>query len=56
MTVGRNETSSADDGLDEWWTVRDSVAIDALDETVFALTIAAAFLISFESYINAKAR
>ena len=53
---GRNETSSADDGLDEWWTVRNSFAIDALGETVFSLTIAAAFLISFESYINAKAR
>ena len=51
-----SETNSADDGLDEWWTVRDAFAIDALRETVFALTIVAAFLISFESYINAKAR
>jgi hypothetical protein len=53
---GRNETSGADDGLDEWWMVSDSLAIDAVGETVFSLTIAAAFLISFESYINAKAR
>ena len=53
---GRNETSSADDGLDEWWMVRDNTAINAVDEIVFSLTIAAAFLISFESYINAKAR
>ena len=53
---GRKDTNSADDGLDELWTVRDPVAIDVLGETVFSLTIAAAFLISFESYINAKAR
>ena len=52
----RNETTSADDELDEWWMVRDSFAIGAVDETVFSLTIAATFLISFDRYINAKAR
>ena len=59
----RNEYSSAD-GLNgsadgearDWWVVSDKFTIDALGETVFALTIVAAFLISFESYINAKAR
>ena len=51
---GRNEY--ADGEVRPWWVVSDSFTIDALRETVFALTIVAAFLISFESYINAKAR
>ena len=33
-----------------------SSAINALGETVFILTVAASFLISFDSYINAMAR
>ena len=36
--------------------VSDSLAINALGEIAFALTIIASFLISFDSYINAKAR
>ena len=40
----------------DWWVVSDKFTIDALGETVFALTIVAAFLISLESYFNAKAR
>ena len=52
----RNEYSSADGEARDWWVVSDKFTIDALGETVFALTIVAAFLISFESYINAKAR
>ena len=50
---GRYENGSADR---DWWVVNDLFTIDALGETVFALTIVATFLISFESYINAKAR
>ena len=53
---GRNaEYGSADGEVRPWWVVSDSITIDALGETVFFLTIFAAFLISFESYINAKA-
>lgn len=53
---GRNaEYGSAEGELRPWWVVSDSITIDALGETVFFLTIFAAFLISFESYINAKA-
>ena len=52
----RNEYSSADGEARDWWVVSDTFTIDALGETVFALTIVATFLISFESYINAKAR
>ena len=52
---GRNEYS-ADDEARPWWVVSDSFTIDALGETVFALTIVATFLISIESYIKAKAR
>ena len=53
---GRNEYDSADDEARPWWVVSDSFTIDALGETVFALTIVATFLISIESYIKAKAR
>ncbi len=38
------------------WVVSDSLAINALGEIAFALTVIASFLISFDSYINAKAR
>ncbi len=38
------------------WIVSDSSVIIRLGETVFFLTVAASFLISFDSYINAKAR
>ena len=52
----RNDYGNATDGgVRPWWVVSDTFTIDALGETVFALTIVAAFLISFESYINAKA-
>ena len=50
----RNEYGSADGETGPWWVVSDNLAIDALEETVFALTIVATFLISFESYVNAK--
>ena len=53
---GRKECGSGDGEVRPWWVVSDTFTIDALGETVFALTIVAAFLISFESYINAKAR
>lgn len=54
---GRNaEYGSADDEVNPWWVVSDSLMIEALGQTVFVLTIVATFLISFESYINAKAR
>ena len=43
-------------GENAWWIVSDSSAITALGETVFFLTVAASFLISFDSYVNAKAR
>ena len=39
-----------------WWIESDSSAINGLGEVVFFLTVAASFLISFDSYINAKAR
>ena len=52
----RNEYGSADGEARPWWVVSDKFTIDTLEETVFALTIVATFLISFESYINAKAR
>ena len=52
---GRNKDNSGDWWVD-WWIVSDSIAIDALGETVFALTIVATLLISIESYIKAKAR
>ena len=39
-----------------WWIVSDSSAISTLAETAFFLTVGASFLISFDSYINAKAR
>ena len=38
------------------WIIDDSSAIIAMGETVFILTVGASFLISFDSYINAKAR
>ena len=38
------------------WIVSDSSRIVTLGETVFFLTVGASFLISFDSYINAKAR
>lgn len=44
-----------EDRASGWWIVSDSSAINALGETVFFLTICASFLISFDSYINAKA-
>ena len=47
---------SADGEVRDWWVVSDSLTIEVLGEVVFVLTIFAAFLISFESYINAKAR
>ena len=53
---GRNEYGSADGEVRDWWVVSDSLTIEALGEVVFVLTILATFLISFESYINAKAR
>ena len=56
---GRNaEYGSADDEVNPWWVVSDLPLpmIEALGQTVFVLTIVATFLISFESYINAKAR
>ena len=43
-------------GKGAWWIVSDSSAITALGETVFIFTVAASFLISFDSYINVKAR
>ena len=39
-----------------WWIVNDSSAMTAMGDFVFFLTIGASFLISFDSYINAKAR
>ena len=53
---GRSDYGSADGEVRDWWVVSDAFTIDVLGEVVFALTIIAAFLISFESYINAKAR
>ena len=38
------------------WIENDSRTITLLGETVFCLTIVASFLISFDSYINAKVR
>ena len=38
------------------WIVSDSNTITALGEVVFFLAVGASFLISFDSYINAKAR
>ena len=52
----RNEYGRADGEDRPWWSVSDESTIVALGDTVFALTIVATFLISFESYINAKAR
>ena len=43
-------------GEGAWWIVSDSSAITTLGEAVFFLTVGASFLISFDSYINAKAR
>ena len=37
-----------------WWIVNDSSAITAIGETVFFLAVTASFIISFDSYINAK--
>ena len=51
---GRNEYGRSGDG--DWWVVSDSLAIEWLGHSVFGLTIIASFLISFDSYINAKAR
>ena len=53
---GRKECGSGDGEVRPWWVVSDRFTIDALGVTVFVLTIVAPFLISFESYINAKAR
>jgi hypothetical protein len=61
-TLYRRGTDDCADGEDceseetSWWIVSGSSAINALGETVFILTVAASFLISFDSYINAKAR
>mgnify|MGYP004282579871 CR=1 FL=1 len=43
-------------GEGDWWIPGDSSAIAALGEFVFFLTVGASFLISFDSYVNAKAR
>jgi len=50
------EDGAAESKVSAWWFVSDSLAINALGEIAFALTIIASFLISFDSYINAKAR
>ena len=41
---------------DDWWIVSDSNVITMLGQVVFFLTVCASFLISFDSYVNAKAR
>ena len=53
---GRGTDDCADGEDCAWWIVSDSSAINALGETVFVLTVGASFLISFDSYVNAKAR
>ena len=58
---GRSTDNCADgedceSGESSRWIVSDSSAINALGETVFVLTVAASFLISFDSYVNAKAQ
>ena len=39
-----------------WWIVSGSRTISSLGDTAFFLTVVASFLISFDSYINAKVR
>ena len=39
-----------------WWILNDSGAITTLGDIIFILTVVASFLISFDSYINAKAQ
>ena len=58
---GRGTDNCADgedceSGESSRWIVSDSSAMNALGETVFVLTVAASFLISFDSYVNAKAQ
>ena len=49
-------TEDGEDYESGWWIVSDSSAISTLGDIVFILTVGASFLISFDSYINAKAR
>jgi len=49
-------TEDGEDYESGWWIVSDSRAINTLGDIVFILTVGASFLISFDSYINAKAR
>ena len=57
-----DDTSNSTDGEDNqpvegaWWIVSDSRTISSLGDTAFLLTVVASFLISFDSYINAKVR
>ena len=58
---GRGTDNCADgedceSGESSRWIVSDSSVMNALGETVFVLTVAASFLISFDSYVNAKAQ
>ena len=48
--------ADSEDCASGWWIVNDSSAMTAMGDFVFFLTIGASFLISFDSYINAKAR
>ena len=52
---GRILTNESGSDESDWWVMSDSLAIEVLGHFVFGLTIVATFLISFESYINAKA-
>ena len=40
----------------DWWIVSDSTSITMLAEVIFFLTVGVSFLISFDSYLNAKAQ
>ena len=53
---GRGADDCTNNGNCAWWVVSDSGAILIFGEMDFALTVGAAFLVSFEGYLNAKAR
>ena len=50
------DCAGGEDCASGWWIMDDSSAITALGDCVFFLTVGASFLISFDSYINAKAQ
>ena len=49
------DEEDCENGEGACWIVSDSSTIITLGEAVFCLTVGASFLISFDSYINAKA-